>query len=93
MKRSKILEVVTLTCPCGATVDYENTQCGAINVGDCRRATGWFCLYDSMMSSIWVCPDCAANAHAHAKAIVEILGSEYANLSSILSIEPQGDHA
>ena len=91
--RSKILEVATLRCPCGKTIDYENTMCGAINLGDFSRATGWFSVYDPMKSSIWVCPACAAAALAHAKAIVEILGSEYANLSSILSLEPQGDPA
>lgn len=92
-KRSEILEVVTLTCPCGATVDYENTMRGAVNVGDVKRSTGWFSIYDAMQSAIWTCPTCAAAALGHAKALVEILGSEYANLPSILAIEPQGDHA
>lgn len=82
-----ILEVVTLTCPCGATVDYENTQRGTINVGDFRRATGWFSIYDSWMSSIWTCPTCAAAALEHAKAIEKILGSEHVSLSSLLTVE------
>lgn len=85
-KRTKILEVVPLTCPCGATIDYENTQQGAINIRDFRRATGWFIIYDSRMSSIWLCPTCAAAALVRAKALVEILGSKYANLPSILAI-------
>ncbi len=89
----KILEVVTLRCPCGKTTDYENTMCGAVNLGDFRRATGWFNIYDAKASSIWVCPACATAALAHAKAIVEILGSEHASLSSILSLKPQGDRA
>jgi hypothetical protein len=90
--RSKILEVVTLTCPCGAMVDYGNTMCGAVNVGDVMRATGWFNIYDAWVSSIWACPACAAAALTHAEAILEILGSEHVNLSSILSIK-LGNHA
>ena len=34
MSEKKILEIVTCTCPCGTTVDYENTWRGAINIGD-----------------------------------------------------------
>lgn len=83
---NEILEVITLTCPCGATIDYENTCQGAINIGDFRRATGWFSIYDSLLSSIWTCPRCATVALVHAKAIVTILGSEHVNLSSILAI-------
>ena len=82
----KILETVTCTCPCGATVDYENTQRGAINIGDFTRATGWFNIYDAMAASIWVCPTCAAAAVIHAKALVGILDSQYASLASILAI-------
>jgi len=83
---NKILETVTLTCPCGATVDYENTLQGAINIGDFRRATGWFSIYDSRMVSIWTCPACAAAALEHAKAIVDILGSKHVSLASIVSL-------
>ncbi len=86
MTEKKILETVTLTCPCGATVEYGNTQCGAINIGDFRRATGWFSVYDSRMASIWVCPDCAAEAVNAANALIGVLGSKYVNLASVLAI-------
>lgn len=89
-ERTKILEVVTLRCPCGATVDYENTCCGAINIGDFERATGWFSIYDSRPSSIWTCPTCAVAALVHAKALAKIFDSEFVNLASILSTEPKG---
>jgi hypothetical protein len=91
MSEKKILEVVTLRCPCGATVDYENTMRGAVNVGDVKRATGWSVIYDAMTASVWVCPTCAAAAVIHARALVGILHSEYVNLSSVLATESQGD--
>jgi hypothetical protein len=86
-KQPKILE--TYTCPCGATVNYENPCRGAVNLADFRLSTGWCCIFDSMVTSIWTCPTCAAAAREHAEAILEILGSEYVNLSSLLSIKPR----
>lgn len=87
----KILETVNITCPCGATVSYENTMRGAVNLGAFRKATGWGSVFDALQSSIWICPDCITAAVIHAKALVSILGSKHASLASICTLEPPGD--
>ena len=82
----EILETVTLACNCGKKVDYPNTQRGAINVGQCQRATGWKSLHDTYTyGCLWVCPECFAQALEHAKAIVETLGTGNVSVKGIIS--------
>lgn len=81
------METITFTCPCGASINYENPMQGAVNIGHFKKMTGWFSLFNSFTyDSIWTCPKCAKAALEHADAIVAILGTEYADLPAILSV-------
>jgi hypothetical protein len=77
-------EQLTLTCPCGESVVYENPMCGALNLGDCRRQTGWHPYITLDCANVWVCPTCADRAAALAAQIVELIGTERVTLNFIL---------
>jgi hypothetical protein len=75
----------TITCHCGATVEYQNDMRGAINVARCQKATGWFGMFDCIMQyTIWACPDCYCILLEHAQVIAAVLGTAEVVVSSIL---------
>jgi hypothetical protein len=77
-------ELITFKCPCGETIVYENPMYGCLNLGDCKRATGWHPYITSDCANIWVCPTCADRAAALAAQIVELIGTERVTLQFIL---------
>jgi len=74
-----------VTCPCGATVEYDNPNVGAVNVGHFEKATGWVGTHDMItQESIWVCPECKAKTLANVRQIVELFGTPYISLAPFL---------
>lgn len=76
---------ITVRCPCGATVVYDNPMTGGMNVGHFQDATGWYNWQDNFTcASICVCPECRDKVFALAEGIVDVVQTPYVSLTSIL---------
>lgn len=61
---------MTLTCPCGSTVDVKRTS----SVGDIRTESGWFHFMNQRngLETMWLCPACNVRALEAVAILVEV---------------------